>query len=282
MKLRFKLLMVLVVLLIACNVQAATEHHAAMVQKYIRLSGLKDTINTLPEMLVSMYERNRLTSEHPEIDRMVTETMVESFDSQKMLAELEQFLLVNTDEYYLIQILSWLETPLARKIVKEERESEQPANNADMMRYLADLQENPPAQERISLVQDLVATTHIADLAAAIAMRLIRGMLESVNMILPDEKQLPKEKIEAHLQQIRAMMRGALRQQMTLTAYYTYRNISNAELQEYITFYKGKTGQQEIDITGGALIHVMGNWFTEVGQRLLPPAPQETKDLQPI
>jgi hypothetical protein len=280
MKLRYNFLIVLAMLLLANSAQAASEHHAAMVLKYIQLSGLEDTINTLPEMLVSMSEQSRLTSEHPEIDRMVTETMVESFDSQKMLAELEHFLLVNTDEYYLIQILSWLETPLARKIVQEEKQSEQPANNADMMRYLAELQENPPAQERISLVQDLVATTRMADLATGIAMRLIRGMLESVNMILPDEKQLPEENIEAHLQQIRAMMRGALRQQMTLAAYYTYRNISNAELQEYITFYKGKTGQQEIDITGGALVHVLGNWFTEVGQRLLPSAPQETKEQQ--
>jgi hypothetical protein len=282
MKLRFNLLMVCVILLLAQSAQAAREHHVALVQKYIRISGLEDTINSLPDMLVALAEQNRLTSEHPEIDKMVTESMVKSFDSKKMFAELEQYFLAHTDEYYLVQILSWLETPLARKIVQEEKQSEQPANNAEMLRYLAKLQENPPAQERISLVQDLVATTRTAELAAEITLRITRGLLESVNMMLPADKQVPKEKIEAHLQQMQAMIQGALRQQMTLTAYYTYRNISNMELQKYIAFYKTKTGQKEIDTTGGALVHVMGNWFTEVGQQLLPSPPPTAEGQQPI
>jgi len=282
MKLRFKLLIVCVILLLAPSAQAAREHHVALVQKYIRLSGLQDTINSLPDMLVSMAEQNRLTSEHPEIDEMVTKAMVKSFDSQKMFAELERYFLANTDEYYLVQILSWLESPLARKIVQEEKQAEQPANNAEMLRYLAELQENPPAQERISLIQDLVATTRTVELATEITLRITRGMLESVNMMLPADKQVPKEKVEAQPQQMRAMMHGALRQQMTLTAYYTYRNISNAELQKYIAFYKTKTGQKEIDTTGGALIHVMGNWFTEVGQRLLPTPPPTAEDHRTI
>lgn len=271
MKLRYRFLLLIPMFFVAAAAQAATEHHAALVQKYIRLSGLEKTINGLPAMIASMSQQKRLTSQDPDIDKKVAEAMVKGFDSKKVLAELQQYLLAHTDEYYLVDVLSWMETPLATKIQREEQQSEDPSKSAEVLRYIAKLQENPPPQERIALVQDLVATTHMVELASSIAVRLIRGTLENVNKMLPNVQQVPQEQIEARLRQVRSMLEGSLRQQMTLSSYYTYRNISDEELRQYIAFYKGETGKREIEITGGALVYVLGNWFSEVGQRLVPP-----------
>ena len=71
-------------------------------------------------------------------------------------------------------------------------------------------------------------------------------------------------------------MKEGLRQQLILSSFYTYQNISNEELVEYIQFYKSDSGKKEIAIINKALTAILRSWFLEVGERLADLAKEKT------
>ena len=71
-------------------------------------------------------------------------------------------------------------------------------------------------------------------------------------------------------------LKEAFRQQVILSSFYTYRNISNEELNVYIKFYESELGQKEIKITGAALGDVLKQWFDDVAKKLVVLAKEES------
>ncbi len=249
--------------------RASAETHKDMVSKYIEVSGIKSMLSTFPEQMDAMASQNQMTSSDPEAENMVYELMKESFDQERSERELTDYLLQNTDKKFLSRLLKWLESPLAKKITREETRSSTPSEQVNMLRYLADLQEMPPTQERIELIQQLEETTRMSDLMTDIFMDIMKGMLESVNLALPEEKRQGTDAVFAEIMEIQPIMKDAFREQMIMTSFYTYRNISNREMAKYIQFYGSESGQKEIRITGNAMGYVLKQWFADVGRSLV-------------
>ena len=115
-----------------------------MVEKYIALSGLSEMLKVVPMQLDSLASQEALTSKEPEFDKKLLQLMKESYDKKEAAKALFNYLLENTDQKFLEEILQWLESPLAKKITKEELNSIEPARQANLSRYLTDLKLNPP------------------------------------------------------------------------------------------------------------------------------------------
>jgi hypothetical protein len=247
----------------------SAETHKDMASRYIEVSGIKSMLSSFPEQMDAMASQNQMTSRDPEAENRVYELMKESFDLERSEKELTDYLLQNTDKKFLSQLLKWLESPLARKITREEVRSSTPSEQANMLQYIAYLQEMPPTQERIALIQQLEETTRMSDLMTDIFMDIMKGMLESVNLALPEERRQGTDALFAEIMKIQPIMKNAFREQMIMTSFYTYRNISSRELGRYIQFYASETGQKEIRITGNALGYVLKQWFADVGRNLV-------------
>jgi len=187
------------------------------------------------------------------------------------------FVASKMDDALLQNLLKWYESPLGQKIVNEETSSSGADEQANLLRYLASLQENPPAQERVNLIQDLESTTQLSDLTTNITIEVLKGMIITINMSLPKDKQVEIASIEEDISNIKPLIKEEFRKQMILSSYYTYRNLSNDELKEYIAFYKTKTGQKEIEITGSALSHLLNQWFAVAADKILAYAKTESE-----
>jgi hypothetical protein len=249
--------------------------HQDLVKEYIRLSGMEEIISTFPEQLDLMNSQRLLTSKTPEEDKKLNEMMKEAFDIEIAMRDLNTFLLENTDIAFLRDLLQWLDSPLGKKIKNEELKSSGAEHQADMLRFMADMQTTPPEQERIALIQDLEETLHLSDLTTIIVIEMIQGMTQAVNFSLPEEERQSEEEILEEVASLAPMLKESFRQQMIMTSFYTYRNISDSDLRDYIRFYKSPTGQKEIDITGKALSSVLKQWFFNIGQSLLKPRQEE-------
>jgi hypothetical protein len=258
-----------------CTQQAIAGIHEELVEEYIKLSGLEEVISTFPEQLETMGRQDLMTSKTPEQDKKLYEMMKQAFDIDSALQELNIFLLGNTDIAFLNDLLKWLKSPLGKKIKDEEIKSSGAEQQANLLHFMADLQTNPPPQHRITLIQGLEKTMHLSDLTTIIVIEMIQGMAQAVNLSLPKEERQPEEMILQQVTAMTPMLKESFRQQMIMTSFFTYRNISDEELQKYIEFYKTPLGQKEIEITGKALSTVLKQWFFNVGQKLLKPAQQD-------
>lgn len=256
---------------------AAADTHEELVARYIELSGLGKALAAVPGTFDALASQKSLTSKNPEVEQQVCRMLKESFDARQAETDLADFLLVSTDERFLRDMLRWLETPLARKITREETDSSAPGKQADMLRYLADLQDNPPSQQRIELIQGVEQATHMAELTADILIEVMQGMLEATNAALPADRQGVPEEAYREIDGLRTTIESGLREEMVLESYYTYRNITDAELAAYIGFYETELGQTEIEKTGEALIYTLKNWFDGFVERVIARAQAEAQ-----
>ena len=256
-------------LLLLSTGMAAAETHQEMVRRYIELSGIKNMLSSFPEQMDAMAAQARLTSRDPQVEKQVFEVMKESFNIEHFEEELANYLLQNSDRQLLNKLLSWLESPLAKKVTREETRSAAASEQTNMVRYITDMKELPPTEERIELIRRLEETTRMSDLMTKIFMEIMRGMMESVNLALPEMKRESLDRIYTEIGKMQPAMKDAFRQQMILSSFYTYRNISSRELTRYIHFYATETGQEEIRITGNALGYILKQWFSEVSRNLI-------------
>ncbi|MCP4265772.1 MAG: hypothetical protein GY777_09380 [Candidatus Brocadiaceae bacterium] len=243
--------------------------HEKLINKYIEISGLDQMLSTFPDQIDAIFSQNTLTSDQSETEKKVAVIMKESFDIVLVKKNLNSFLLQNTNINFFKNLINWLETPLAQKIKEEELSSSGPGSQAKLLRYIADLQTNPPSQDRITIIQEVERTTKLSELSTYIAMETIRGMLGSFNLTLPEGKRKSMGEIEEEIQAIKPSIQNSLQQQMILTSFYSYRNISNEELIEYIEFYKSNTGKAEILVVGKAIANVIKEWFVDVTEKLI-------------
>ncbi len=270
MKRRF----ILTSLLTICLSLSLTTHvfsgvHEKLVNKYIEISGLDQMLSTFPDQIDTMFSQKTLTSKQSETEKKVAAIMKESFDIVLVKKNLNSFLLQNTDINFFNNLINWLETPLAQKIKGEELSSSGPNSQAELLRYVAGLQTNPPSQDRITIIQAVERTTKLSELSTYIAIETIRGMLVSFNFTLPEDKRKSMGEIEEEIKAIKPAIQNSLRQQMILTSFYSYRNISNEELIKYIEFYKSNTGKAEIIVVGKAIANVITECFVDVAEKLI-------------
>lgn len=270
--------MLLFVLLVSGQVSAET--HEELVESYITLSGMGEMLRSLPAEMDALASQRSLTSRHPDVESRVYRLVRESFDVRKARQNLSAYLLQHTDKPSVEEILRWLNTPLARKITREELNASGAGQQAEMLHYLADLQANPPPQRRIALVQEVERVTHLSELTTRIVMEVTRGMMESINLALPEDDRQPLEDSLKEMETMGPVIQEGFRQQMILTSFYAYRNISDKELDDYIRFYDSDLGRREIRITGDALGHVLKQWFEEFGRRLVAAEDQSRKSGQ--
>ncbi len=265
---------ILTFLLTICLSLSFTSHvfagvHEKLISKYIELSGIDQMLLTFPDQIDAMFSQKILTSEQPESEKRVAKIMKESFDFVLVKENLNIFLLQNTDINLLENLIQWLETPLAQKIKEEELSSSGPGSQADLLRYIADLQTNPPSQDRIAIIQEIEKTTKLSELSTNITIEMLRGMFKSFNLTLPEDKRKSMGKIEEEINKFKPVIQNSLRQQMILSSFYSYRNISNVELIKYIEFYKSNTGKTEINVVGNAIANVLKQWFVDVTEKII-------------
>jgi len=277
-----KFLFLLVFFLCTSAFGGTSKNHNALVKEYIELAGLQDVFKNFPEQIKAQARQQQLTSKHPKQDKRITEIILQTFDDRKALDMAAAFYLKNSDEAFLQSVIRQYRTPLFEKVLAEERKSSGPGAEAEMLRFLADLQSNPPSEFRIAIIQKFEGTLGLTDMATEIAMAVIHGMTLSFNLADSDEDSVPEEELLEKLNNLRPMLQQSLRQQIILSCYYTYRNISNEELAAYADFYNTELGQKERALTSTAISYVLGNIFAEVGERIIEEAKKEKEEKTPL
>ena len=274
--LRFKLPFALLFILVFFDLASAATHED-MVAKYIELSGVGEMLKSIPGEMDSLASQKSLISKHPDVENKVYQLMMESYDSRQAEKNLSAYLLRNTDQKFLGELLQWLDSPVARKITKEEVNAAGPDKQGNMLHYLADMKLNPPTQERITLIQGVEQATQLSEFTTNILLEIIKGMIEAANSALPEDKRDHIEDGQEEIIKMKPTIKEAFRQQIILSSYYTYRNITDDELRSYIKFYESELGQREIDITGAALSNVLKLWFDDVARKLILFAKEESE-----
>lgn len=136
-----------------------------------------------------------------------------------------------------------LQSPLFTKMSRLELQVSSTQGFEDMMAFAERQKSKPPTQSRQDLIARLDTATASSELAIRGQLAVLGAFLKAINPSLPDNKQLNDTTLQKILDTTRAQIEPSLREIATITYLYTYRNVSDADLNSYVGAYESDVGK---------------------------------------
>ena len=222
-------------------------------------SGATRTIESLPMQMQAMGQQMAMTAKDQQSHQAFMQVFLSSMNTETMIEHMAAHIKKEVQAEDLHSMLTWLETDLALRMVSAELTAAEPDFQQKFMGFMAQLQSNPPTPERTQTVIQYVESAKIVDQAMNVMSAMMQNMFAAVKAQDPENAALASM-LDSQFEQMTTSMRPALEQQMIMTSYYIYRDINDADLNQYGNFFQQELGQKYMSLVVGAMGVALNNW----------------------
>lgn len=150
--------------------------------------------------------------------------------------------------------LTQLQSPLFVSMSRLEVQASLAESFDDMMDFAERQTQKMPSKTRQELIARLDNATASSELALRGQTSVLGAFLKAINPTLPDNKRLTDTKLQKILEATRAQVEPSLREVATLTYFYTYRDVSDADLSTYVSVYESALGKYFMQLNRDAVV----------------------------
>lgn len=222
---------------------AANGLSQSQAQTFLYESGLDALISSLPETVEQQLNLKRLTETNQlkfdEAEAAITQA-AKSIQTNDLALN---YLTTKVDADKLTGALAFLASPLGHRISLEEREASTPSAQVEMQAYAMQMAQNPPPSERIKLVQRLTAALNSDEVILTLMRGTFYSLLEITEELNPEASVSLKEVLDSEWNKMEPMLNEQFNQFMIMGAHYSYRNLSDEDLNRYIEFLNTNSGK---------------------------------------
>jgi len=197
----------------------------------------------------------------------VNDILGRSLDPAKMTADIAANMKGNLDAERMARFLELLRQPVAVKMAGLESG---PLPSDVVKDASENFRKNPPPAARVKLIQSIDEVTHASELGGELASAMARDMVDvMLDSLKKAGKKVPKEARESvagQLNTMRSQARGNFRSLQSVI----YRDVSDAELSEYLKLLDTDTGRWGSDLLAGAIKPVLVSRGSELGKAVAP------------
>jgi len=247
------------ILLVLWPVMAqAQDQHESLVQELYVKSGLAKQIQDLPRSIQAgldqpLMEAEQFPQPSPRVIALMKALAPEAFAPEKLKAVVLPELKTGLTTPDLQAVLKWLDSPLGIKCTRLEEEASTPEAYPEIDKYAAQLKKSPPTPERLKIIQKLDAALKASQTTVEMALNLQVALLLAVNATLPKERQQSPAEILGEIKQHRPEFEAALQVESLVSLIYTYRSLTEAEINQYIKFATSSAGSKYQEVADAAV-----------------------------
>jgi hypothetical protein len=173
------------------------------------------------------------------------------FDPARAKRRIRAYYHSHLDNASMEAILAWSKSALGVKITEAQLSSN--AMSAEMaQQILIGLERNPPSPQRRALIRELDRAGRATEMAEQMFMDAVSGVMSAIPAGTGDRKQARRE-IIGQMKQKKAELAPLLRKQVQAGLTNAYRELSDDELRDYITFLHTEPARKYTKATMGAL-----------------------------
>jgi hypothetical protein len=164
--------------------------------------------------------------------------------------------------------LVWLESRPGRAITTAEELSSTAFDGQRFASHLENLKKSPLSPKRVELIREMMIVTNAVAAAVATQEAVGLGVAIGINSLQPREQRVSESELRRRLHQLMPpdKVRGALEEQLPLLYSYVYREIRDADLEQYLAFLKGPHGKRYQDGMTSAYIEGLTKASVKVGE----------------
>ncbi|HLC27298.1 MAG TPA: hypothetical protein VJM80_11060 [bacterium] len=245
--------------------QETAEKRHAVVVEMLELAGLKSQIGELGEIIASVAERyqGRLS----EADRTrVTGLIAGAYSTDKVYPEIIQAFEKQYNPTHLSGAMNWLKSPVGRKMTALEVEAATQDSTEQMRSFNTDFRQLP--EGRRATIDRLANQLKAGDVLVNTVVITTTEMLKGIEVELPAARKISEEQMRAGVEAMRKQLQGRYQELARVSIAYTYRSLSETELEAGTRFYSTEAGQWLNRVGNEALVEAMGQAAREIGKGL--------------
>ncbi len=223
---------------------AAAADTSAKITRLMEVSGINFALKQILPGMLGGFDAAQQQQPLPANARAaLRDAAIQSFQAAPMQDKLRAKLAGTLNEKQIDDTLVWLDTPLGRRITEMENTTNDPANTPKMLAYAEDLQKRPATGARVKQIQDLNRALHMSETMATITEATLLATALGFNAAQPRQMQAPQERIQKQIKANMPEIKKASEQHLILALLFTYRALTDAELDSYIKFAKSPSGE---------------------------------------
>lgn len=219
-----------------------------LIQELLEKSGAEQQISQLPEVIkvllpieLDIYGvKGEVASAFAEFNEKIS---TEFFVATDILEMVSKHLQQNFNRSHIERYLKWLDTKLGKKITKMEVDASSPEAALAIMTFAMELQEKPPEENRLALIERLIKTLDISEKGAKRSGAIFLEVTTGINQNLPQDRRIPEDMMKKMKTAFQKTMVTQLESFLVPTFLYTYQSLSDKELNKYINFLDTKAAR---------------------------------------
>jgi len=245
-----------------------------LVQELMVRSGLDKQLEQYPRMIQSGLEQYRKNAElqnytDEEFAELLRHVQI-AYGPEKLKDSVQRGVSGGMSDADLRPVLAWLGSPTGEKITRLEENASTPEAFAESQ-TIADALRNDPA--RVDLIQKLDRAMKGTESAIRSTQYTNTALLTAVYAEYPPGSRPSAEEIDELARSSTEMFRRQLKQVALRYFLYTYRSLSDVEIDQYMAFCGSDAGKKYIEVGHAALNNAMlqagRELGTEVGKMLM-------------
>lgn len=261
------------ILLLAATHSYADENNRNYSMGIFQLSGLSSQIEYLPDaielsVLATLQERRKNKEISAKFVQKYVDVVRQSFVVENISATILRYLDKDFDRHNTEIILHWLNSKLGKQFTRLEKTSSQPEQIENMREFVHNLANTPPRKARLALITTLNAATQASKSS------LIVLMTKKLAVELTKSQFVARENRPALLAVIKRVAGQQFLIEDEITALvikgllFTYRSVSDADLQLYINYANSAAGKRYHQAILGAYNSALLDASNKFGQAI--------------
>lgn len=255
-------------LLISANILA--QSNPETVSNLLQATGTNGELQQLDAVFNAKITEQKESFENEAYFEKFVQVMQSSFNSKNAEKYFVEYITLNGNEDSLKKVISMYENPLLQKMKKIELEANDPAKQQDKMAFFQNMKTNPLPQERIQLLVKLNEELGASQMTINLINNVVLSMANGANLSQPKEKQISEEELKTKLQ---SAFPPNFSQQMTnqivALSMYTYKNVSDEKLTEYVNVWSKPLSKYYIQLVFGAYDYSFSKMGEVMGKSLV-------------
>lgn len=232
-------------------------------------SGLQKQIDQLPEVVKASFDDRagqdaRITPEEAGRIRLI---ITEAFNPAVLLESIKAHINSNMSADDIDAVLKWLDSDIGQKITKAEEDASSAEAYSQLMEFAMRLEANPPEQARAELIGRLDQAARMTEFSTGMKIDMILAMAEAMASTAA-KGDFNKADMVAQVESSRGQIQQASAQEVLVSALFTYRPISDDEIQKYIDFYNSDAGKKYADVVTRGLLNALESSSKLMGEKL--------------
>lgn len=193
----------------------------------------------------------------PKVNSALSKAFSHSFASSAVRKDVLALLQAHYNAKQAEGYLKQLQSPLSKKIAELERRTNDPANRDDFNSFAQALKSKPASPGRIKQIERLDKATRITDFGVDMQAAFFKAVFTAVNPVLEDEMRVGDSEMEKMVKEVRQSFSSAYKEGTQLSYLYTFRTLSDQELEAYIKLCESSDYRWGVQLLGNAMISAL-------------------------